>query len=153
MRLLLFLQGFTLLQNLLCVSTSTIPVHALAIVPPQLSTIPRTETPSLPRPIKRAWPDPHHNFFVFTSFLGTEWILRFNVLEFVAQSNGNRPAREMVQFYRAALAVARAVWRHSEPKTVRRAGMNGVTLMFWSDQPIEWDFLNSFFEHIVSSLL
>lgn len=54
-----------------------------------------------------------------------------------------------MQFYKAALAVARAVWARGEAKTVRRAGMNGIVLMFWSDQPIPWDFLNSFFEHII----
>lgn len=147
MRLLLYIQGFTLLQTLFCVSSSPIQAHALAI-PPPVSANPENKSTSL-LPTKRAWPDHHHTFFVISSVLGLDWIIRFNVLEFVPQTIGSAPARDLVQFYSATLAVARAVWAHDEPRTVRRAAINGILLVFWSDQPISWDFLNSFFEHIV----
>ncbi|KAL8941899.1 MAG: hypothetical protein Q9216_001971 [Gyalolechia sp. 2 TL-2023] len=148
MRLLLCLQGLTLLQPLLGVSSSTIPAHAPAI-PPQLSATPRYESTSLLPPTKRAWPDHHHNFFVITSVLGLDWLIRFNVLEFIPRGVGSAPASDLVRFYTATLAVARNVWAHDEPRTVRRAAINGVLLTFWADQPIAWDFLHSFLEHII----
>ncbi|KAL9019594.1 MAG: hypothetical protein Q9185_003136 [Variospora sp. 1 TL-2023] len=77
--------------------------------------------------------------------------MRFNVLELVRPNDAlaNMAADDLIHFYKAAFAVANVLWARDEPRTVRRARMNGILLMFWSEAPIGWDFLKGFFEHII----
>ena len=151
MRLLLCLQGVALLQ-LLHTYASVIQAHAVA-APQDTSTNFRNQ-PSLavPPPNKRAWPDHRHTFFVVGQTVGLAWRLRFNVLEYARPLGGSStvPANDLTMFYRATLAVARALWAPEEPQTLRTAIGNGLLLVFWSEQPIEWSFINAFMEHIVS---
>ncbi|KAL8842074.1 MAG: hypothetical protein Q9170_000677 [Blastenia crenularia] len=150
MRLLLCLPAVAFLQILLYSSGSIIPTPAQAL-PQEAPTYLENKSLLLLPPTKRAWPDHRHTFFVLTRALGSDWFLRFNVLEYVSPSSiiSNVAARDLVQFYSATLAIARVLWAHDQPKTVRRAAFNGMLLIFWSDQPIAWEFLNSFFEHII----
>ncbi|KAL8649931.1 MAG: hypothetical protein Q9210_004120 [Variospora velana] len=83
--------------------------------------------------------------------MGLTFLMRFNVLEMVQPNDAlaNVAADDLVQFYKAAFAVANVLWAGDQPRTVRRARLNGILLMFWSDAPIAWDFLKGFFEHII----
>lgn len=145
MRLLLYTCGIILLQLLLHTSASVIPSNA--------PTVPTDTSLLLPNPItRRIWPDPRHRFFVITQAAGLTFFVRFHVLELVPRTDAlaTLAANDLLRFYKAAFAVANALWAYDEPKTVRRARMNGVLLTFSSEAPIAWDFMKAFFEHIVS---
>ncbi|KAI4166844.1 MAG: hypothetical protein LQ348_007754 [Seirophora lacunosa] len=147
MRLPLYIHAVALLQLLLHISGAAIPQHAsgnpyMALTAPDDIRAFTT---------KRSWPDHRHHFFTITSAVGLTFLLRFNVLELVYPNGalGAVAARDLVEFYKATFAVAKVLWTHSPPTTMRTARMNGILLLFRSDTPIEWDFLQGFFEHII----
>lgn len=104
---------------------------------------------------ERAWPDHRRTFYTVTTAVGLTFLVRFRVLELVSPADAlaGVAANDLVFFYKAAFAVARVLWAQDEPRKVRRARINGILLMFWSETPIRWDFLQGFFEHIVGRLL
>ncbi|KAI4183701.1 MAG: hypothetical protein LQ346_006251, partial [Caloplaca aetnensis] len=145
MRFLVYIQGIALLQLLIHTYASTIPTRALAI-PESTSSL------ALSPPIsKRWWPDHRHRFFVITQAVGLAFLVKFNVLELVQPSGvlSMLAANDLLLFYKSVFAVAGASWANDQPTTVRRARMNGILLVFWSEAPIPWEFVKAFFEHIV----
>ncbi|KAI4121106.1 MAG: hypothetical protein LQ338_006560, partial [Usnochroma carphineum] len=156
MKLLCYISTVTLLQPLLQISASTIPAHVsvnryhgpTALYHRQIASNESLLRPS-PDLVKRIWPDPYHTFFVVTQAIGLRFTLRFNVLEMVPDNAlAAMAANDLVQFYRAAFAVANVLWAPDEPQRVRRAKMGGLVLVFSSEAPIAWDFVKAFFEHV-----
>ncbi|KAL9599346.1 MAG: hypothetical protein Q9219_003879 [cf. Caloplaca sp. 3 TL-2023] len=142
--------GIILLQFLPSSFALKVPADAQAI-PRDTSTTPENQSLLHSPSVKRAWPDRHHTFFVLSQVLGGTWHLRFNVLEWATPmaSSNSIAARDLLDFYSATFKVASVVWAHEEPKIVRRAIYDGIYLIFWSQAPITWDFLDAFFKHII----
>ncbi|KAL8763655.1 MAG: hypothetical protein Q9194_007279, partial [Teloschistes cf. exilis] len=105
-------------------------------------------------PVKRfSAVDSNRNSFVIHQLTaGITWGVRFYAYEAVEQTSRQvaRAAEDLVAFYSATLALAKVVWAHDTPKSVRRAHWNGLSLIFWSDSPIPFDFVDAFLNHIVS---
>ncbi|KAI4104724.1 MAG: hypothetical protein L6R37_003078 [Teloschistes peruensis] len=150
MRLLNYLYSFALLLGHVRTTVSAILDQGLA----------KHEGPVLsPRHIVRHPPvkrfsavDSNRNSFVIHQLTaGIIWGVRFYAYEAVEQTSQQvaRAAEDLVAFYSATLALAKVVWAHDTPKSVRRAHWNGLSLIFWSDSPIPFDFVDAFLSHII----
>ena len=139
MKLLLYItKCFQLISYL---QASTLAVSTLG------STKDRHYGQTLPSLIQRDW---HPNAFTIHNAY-EHWSVHFNAFH-----NPANPLQTMIAandlslFYSATLAVARVVWAQGTPQRWRRASMGGLVLIFWSESPIPWEWLNAFLMNIVS---
>ncbi|KAL9586479.1 MAG: hypothetical protein Q9212_000896 [Teloschistes hypoglaucus] len=96
--------------------------------------------------------DTNRNSFVIHHLTaGITWGVRLYAYEAVEQTSlqVSRAAQDLVTFYSATLALAKVMWAHDTPKSVRRAHWNGLSLIFWSDSPIPFEFVDAFLNHII----
>ncbi|KAL8667201.1 MAG: hypothetical protein Q9202_000774 [Teloschistes flavicans] len=150
MRLLYYLYAFVLLQVHLRTTTSAAP--DLDLASHDNSALSPRQPVRNPQIKRFSVVDANHNSFVIRQLAaGITWVVRFYTYEAVEQSSQQLAlaAEDLVTFYSATLALAKVLWAHDTPQSVRRAHWNGISLMFWSDSPIPFEFLDAFLNYII----
>lgn len=146
-----YVRGIFLVQLYIHTTASTAIDHNLVQYENRSLSLHRDSVVSLAR---RYDFNADHSFFVIHQALdGIAWLVRFSIFQSVGQDPMQivTAANDLVLFYSATLAVARATWAREAPSPVRRAHIDGMMLVFWSDMPIPFEFLDAFLTHVVSS--
>lgn len=95
-----------------------------------------------PQITKRDWRN-QLNLFAHTVRIGGQWVLQYNALDLIRSPLG--PAfSELVHFYNDVLFIAGDEWANGPASLYRAASFGSLRLVFQSNQPIAWLWIQSF---------
>lgn len=108
------------------------------------------DLPSTPTILKRDWPGDSY-LFPDTLDIGSGWALQFYDLDLIAPPIGPALA-ELVQFYASILYIGRNEWGNQPARAYREATLGSIKLVFSSNEPIAWAWIQDFLSDAVRLL-
>ncbi|KAL9593940.1 MAG: hypothetical protein Q9219_007306 [cf. Caloplaca sp. 3 TL-2023] len=100
--------------------------------------------------LKRDWNDLTHltNFFANVQHLGEGWQLHWSELD-ICRTNIDVVAGQLLHFYSQVLDAAGPVWSTQPPAPTHGAFLGDVSLHFYSEAPIAWEWIQSFLLNVI----